>query len=269
MEWWILGPRALTGLENMAVDLHLADLLSQGEILPTLRLYTWEPWAISLGCHQRADSIDMDCCIADGIDVVRRPTGGRAVFHAEELTYSVVMRTERRTILEVYNDVSRSLARGLRFLGVPAELVSVQEDFRGAYRRASSVMCFSSSALHEVQVGGKKLVGSAQRRFEMPDGNTSQVILQHGSILIGSAHRRLPDYVRTGDEQRSRMRTEIESKSTEIETELGRSVTIWEVADAVRRGFEDEWGIRFSVPEQCDELVERLAGVDDKMLIHA
>lgn len=256
-EWYLLETGARSGKENMDIDCRLAEVAFLNRAFsPTLRFYAWSPWAISLGYHQSSEEIDDGRCVAEGIDIVRRPTGGRAVFHAEELTYSVVMVTQSPFGgLAVYSAIGRALVRGLRLLGVNAELVADpvpskagQTDSQALHRHKSSVACFASSARSEIQAAGKKLVGSAQRRFPMPDRSMAHVVLQHGSILIGKAHRRLPEFVCGDEKTRKHLQEEITTKSTELETLLGKKLTVEEVSAAVRQGFEEELGIVFRTP---------------------
>ncbi len=211
---------------------------------PSLRLYRWQPWAISLGHHQSPDDLDLARCAAEGIDVVRRPTGGRAILHAEELTYCVVMYTGRRAVLTVYNDISRALVRGLKLFGVEVTLQKSQPNFPEAYRHASAIPCFTSSARYEIEWRGRKLVGSAQRRYG--DGERD-VVLQHGSILCGPAHKRLTDFLRVPDHAViDRVRREMEEKTVDLREITGSGVALDRLAGCIKRGFEEEWGIQFN-----------------------
>jgi len=246
--WLVVDPSAQTGARNMRCDEETARALQHalpGDAHATLRLYRWNPWAISLGYHQSADDLDAALCARDGIDIVRRPTGGRAILHAEELTYCLVMEAGRRSVLEVYNDISRALVRGLQLFGVPVTLQKAQPNFAETYRQASSIPCFTSSARYEIEWGGRKLVGSAQRRF--PDGERD-VVLQHGSILCGPAHRRLVDYLRIADPAvRDQIRKEMAEKTVELSAILGTSPDVGKLAACIRRGFEMEWAIAFDI----------------------
>ena len=144
--WQCLCTGSNTGAFNMELDGFLAKSLLDGSGVPTLRLYQWNPWAISLGFNQDMSKIDVERCVSDRIDVVRRPTGGRAVFHAEELTYSVVMHADGKSVLDIYNLISKALVQGLRLFGVNATLSRSQADLREHYKTPSSIPCFTASA---------------------------------------------------------------------------------------------------------------------------
>jgi lipoate-protein ligase A len=243
-----VDPGAQTGAVNMRIDEETARALQHalpGDSHAMLRLYRWKPWAISLGHHQSADDLDAALCATDGIDIVRRPTGGRAILHAEELTYCLVMEAGRRSVLQVYNDISRALVHGLQLFGVAVTLQKSQPNFAVSYRQASSIPCFTSSARYEIEWGGRKMVGSAQRRFS--DGERD-IVLQHGSILCGPAHRRLVDYLRIADPAvRNQIRNEMAEKTVDLCEILGTLPDAGKLAACIRRGFELEWGISFDI----------------------
>ena len=241
-----------TGARNMNYDEALArSFFGEGAGVPTLRLFRWKPWAVSLGYNQNAADLDQAKCARDGIDVVRRPTGGRAILHAQELTYSVTLPAGRTTILQVYNDIGRALVRGLNLFGVDVALQRSQPDFRSAYRQPSSIPCFTSSARYELDWNGKKLVGSAQRRFS--DGER-EVVLQHGSILCGPAHRRLAELLAVTDPAiLDQLRRDLEEKTTDLSEILGREVDLNALGECIRQGFEREWGVVFSTDHPHNE----------------
>lgn len=245
MDWRFLNTGYHNGAYNMELDESLAQSLVQGNGPATVRVYGWTPPAISLGWNQRIDEIDTAKARSHSIDVVRRPTGGRAILHSAELTYSVTMVTAGKNILAVYNDISRALVCGLRLLGVEASLEKSQPHFPTLYQSPSSVACFSSSARYEIQIGGKKLAGSAQRRYVGVHGE--EVVLQHGSLLLGPDHRQLVDFLRFNRESDRRVLfDEIELRTTDLYTELGRVIPFDEAAEAIRTGFEEAWGIRLN-----------------------
>ena len=248
--WRFQDTGTASGAVNMRYDELLARRLASGTGTETLRVYRWKPWAVSLGYHQNEGDIDAARCARDGLEIVRRPTGGRAILHAEELTYCIVMNARGRSVLQAYNDISRALVRGLAAFGVDAALQKSQPDFPSRYRDAASVPCFTSSARYEIEWKGRKLVGSAQRRYAE---NGRDVILQHGSILCGPAHRRLSDYLSTRNRTvLEQIRQEMAAKTVDVAEILGEPVDTGELAGAVREGFEAEWGLTFDV--QATEL---------------
>jgi lipoate-protein ligase A len=209
---------------------------------PVMRVYQWLPWCISLGYHQSDRCLNQDLCRKEGVDVVRRQTGGRAVFHAEEITYSVILPRDHALSVSVsmtYQYLSQGLANGLRKLGVPASFQRRAVDLKSHYTKKISASCFSAASLHEIVVHGKKLVGSAQRR--LPGG-----VLQHGSILIGSAHLTLFQYFKglTGDERES-LTSEMAGKTATIESVLQSPVSIDRISQALREGMAETFKINF------------------------
>ncbi|MGH7458374.1 MAG: lipoate--protein ligase family protein [Longimicrobiaceae bacterium] len=158
----------------MAVDAALAGSVDGGGA-PVLRFYRWSPACLSFGRHQSADGrYDQDKVRRAGVDVVRRPSGGRAVLHQRELTYSVCLPASRGRPRQLYQSVNRALVRGLRSLGVP---VSLAPSLNGSLPKPSLTPCFGDAVPGEVIAAGRKLVGSAQARYQSS-------ILQHGSLLL-------------------------------------------------------------------------------------
>jgi lipoate-protein ligase A len=251
MLWQFRDTGCQTGSFNMAFDESLAQSLLISDHAHVVRVYGWQPPAISLGWHQDVNEIDVEKAAAAGVDVVRRPTGGRAILHSDEVTYSVVMVATRRGVLSVYQSISEALTRGLRALGAPVALEKSQPHFPSLYRFPSSVACFASAARYEIQISGRKLVGSAQRRYARPDGR--EVVLQHGSILLGGDHLRIVDFMKHLDEeQRVHMKEDLRGKTIDLSTALGRRIRPDEVTVALRKGFEEEWGIVFSAADASE-----------------
>jgi lipoate-protein ligase A len=245
MEWRFLDSGYASGTENMMLDVDLAQHLLAGRGGNVVRVYGWRPPAISLGWNQSDHDLERDRVRQAGIDMVRRPTGGRAILHSQELTYSVIMLASGKHVLEVYDSISKALVKGLRSLGVDAVLERSQPHFPSEYRRRSSIACFTSSARHEITVAGRKLVGSAQRRYARSDG--LEVVLQHGSVLLGPDHRRIVQFFAGGDDElRSVIERELRLHTTDLGEVTGRTIAYGEVAEVVRRGFEESWGVRFS-----------------------
>ena len=178
--WRVLSHGPQDGAWNMALDEAIAQAVGAGQVPATIRFYAWGAPTVSLGCLQATDgAIAPAVCRERGVAVVRRPTGGRAVLHDDELTYSVCVPRdgfwERVGVAESFRLLGAGLIAGLRRLGVSAAL-GKSDDGPSAEARVEA--CFLMRRMPAVLVAGKKLVGSAQRRW---DG----VLLQHGSLLLG------------------------------------------------------------------------------------
>jgi lipoate-protein ligase A len=175
MSWRLLDTPPARGAWNMALDEALAESVAEGGG-PVLRFYRWSPPCLSLGRNQPAAGLyDEEAIRARGWDVVRRPTGGRAVLHHRELTYSAALPdTLLGSPREAYTAMNRALVAGLRRLGVDA---AVQGDTGRRAPLPSTSPCFAEPVEGEVMAGGRKLVGSAQRRM-------GSVVLQHGSLPL-------------------------------------------------------------------------------------
>ncbi len=178
-QWRLILDPPVSGKENMEKDLELMEEVATGECPPTLRLYRWNPPAVSLGYFQDENEVvDMKACRDAGIDVVRRPTGGRAVLHDQELTYSIIVPEvhpfiNKGGVIDAYRSISRGIVTAFNLLDIVAVLTPEEHNRAGL----APGSCFDSSTAYEIQVDGKKVVGSAQLRR---DG----IVLQHGSILF-------------------------------------------------------------------------------------
>src|SRR5438094_5703375 len=177
-DWRVVFDPAANGAWNMAVDEVLLDGVAAGSAPPTLRFYAWSPACLSLGYFQPFSVVNLEGCRGLGVDVVRRPTGGRAILHDRELTYSVALPASvlgrDAGILPSYRRLSLALQTGLRRLGIDASLAPESE---APNRALHGPACFDRPSAHEILLHGRKLVGSAQMR-------RGGGLLQHGSILI-------------------------------------------------------------------------------------
>jgi lipoate-protein ligase A len=211
----------------MAMDESLMGSARQGGII--LRFYQWEPGCLSFGRNQTARGrYDGQAAARRGIDVVRRPTGGRAVYHRRELTYSVTAPAAWAPLREAYLRINRALAAGLRHLGVPAAVAAKKAG--GTAPRPSSRACFRDPLPGEVTALGLKLVGSAQWRNE-------SALLQHGSILMYN-DQELVERLRVGG---SRARTPL--PATSLANLVDRVPSSDDLVQALAGGFEEELGI--------------------------
>lgn len=233
--WLFVDSGAGSGLANMFLDEELLARAQEGETAPVLRFYTWNPPAVSLGRFQRMEtSVNREACTRRGIDIVQRVTGGRAVLHHRELTYSIVARTDHALfpsdILGTYKIIATGLLAGLKNLGIPAEMVSRGGRHAALVKKvAKDPACFSSPSWYEILAGGRKIIGSAQRRLLC-------AFLQHGSILLdydaGLEAEVIPGGC-AGD------------GVTCIRSERGQEVPIEEVKQAFVKGFAEALQIEF------------------------
>lgn len=203
--------------------------------IPRLRFYSWQPWALSLGYNQDIAQINVAEVEQRGYGIVRRPTGGRAVFHAEEITYAVAMVGKGQGVQDSYAAINQALLRGFQLLGATGiEFNRSQPDFREHYASTESASCFSASALSELMWQGRKLAGSAQRRY-------SNVLLQHGSILLGDAHLEIIDLLNSPNSdpnRRQRMRQMLRSRTATLADVFnGAAPPFSQIAEALREGF--------------------------------
>ncbi len=231
------------GATNMAVDEAILIQQSKGLVPPTLRFYGWHPAAFSLGYFQQTErAIDLERCRQYGVEWVRRLTGGRAILHEREVTYSVVAGQEdpkvSGTVILSYLKISQGILAGLKLLGVNARLAQ-----RGGRKRPGSAACFDAPSWYEIVVEGKKLVGSAQTR-------KYGSILQHGSILIELNTTKLFSLlVYPNEEIRERKRRDFAEKACSLAEVMGREPTYGEVVEAITRGFDQGLGIRIEKGE--------------------
>ncbi len=155
----IIDEQPRSGAANMALDQAIAEACAAGDVPPTLRFYRWQPPAVSLGRHQTLEEIDLDATVARGYDIVRRPTGGRAILHTDELTYAVAApATEPRvegSIMDAYLRLSNALLTGLRRLGLEADKAA------GSVRAGPDVSaaCFEVPSAYEITARGPQTAG--------------------------------------------------------------------------------------------------------------
>ncbi len=240
MNWHLIETGFSSGKFNMDYDYKLASECPPDEAF--LRFYRWNPFCISLGANQNLSDINLAEARKDGIDVVKRPTGGRAILHAEELTYSAVIPlNDKLTPKEIYSRISYALINGLTIYNTvlsQAELETVQPNFPSLLKEDENIMCFASTAKSEVKFEGKKLIGSAQRKMK-------NVILQHGSILCGGFHKKLPDYLNLSQLQKEIFKKELLTKTIELESILNQKTDYEKLSECLIAGFENVFEIDF------------------------
>jgi lipoate-protein ligase A len=255
--WRLISTPAAPGAWNMAVDEAILESIGRGASLPTLRLYAWTPACLSLGVAQPFADVDTVRLRTRGWDVVRRITGGRAILHTDELTYSVTGPAENPilagSVLESYNRLAKALLRAVQDLNLPVEMKEGKANESGK----SNPVCFEVPSTYEITVDGKKLIGSAQARRK--DG-----VLQHGSLpLVGDLTRITEALAFADSSAREDAATRLLARAATAESALGHAVDWETAARSMVRAFEAELGIQFERGElssvelaRADELVK-------------
>jgi lipoate-protein ligase A len=249
--WRLLTTPPARGAWNMAVDEAILEHVERGDVLPTLRLYAWDPPCLSLGRAQPFTDVDTVRLEAHGWDVVRRMTGGRAILHTDELTYSVTGPVDEPrlagTVLESYNRLAGALLAAVHDLGLPVEMKEGKAESSGE----PNPVCFEVPSTYEITVGGKKLIGSAQARRK--DG-----VLQHGSLpLTGDLTRICQALVFPDEAARETAMARLLARATTVESVLGREVGWETAAQAFVRAFEAQLGLIFERGELSESELAR------------
>ena len=248
------------GARNMAVDSAIAGAVGAGRQPATLRLYGWNPYCLSLGYGQRIREADTEALRRNGWDLVRRPTGGKAILHGDELTYSLCLPLDHPLasgdIVASYRRISTLLLRALEALGLSA---TAEATDASAGRARSGPVCFAQPSHYEILVDGRKLIGSAQLRRK-------GVMLQHGTIPICGDVARVCDALRFESEAaRAKQRTRTRQRAVTLTEALGRSPAWDEVADALEAGFAHALALeRQPGALSAEEEVDAAALVRDK-----
>ncbi|NLJ60635.1 MAG: lipoate--protein ligase family protein [Firmicutes bacterium] len=250
MKWRLLRTGHNSGAWNMAVDEAIMIHVAKKAVPPTFRLYGWAPPTLSLGRLQSFErDVDPENCRNLGVDIVRRPTGGRAVLHDNEVTYSFIISEDDPLLPPNLRDsfylATEGIVKGLSTLGLDAEIKgrqcaggladAYQSELRGnreANQNVQSGACFDSPSWYEVVAENKKLVGSAQARLK-------GVFLQHGSILITLDADKICRVLQYDDpDARALASTQLLEHATSIEAILGRPVSFQEIEEAVISGMK-------------------------------
>jgi lipoate-protein ligase A len=239
----ILEEEPRSGAANMAIDQAMALACAAGESPPTLRFYRWQPPTVSLGRHQPLAEIDRSAVAALGYDLVRRSTGGRAILHVDELTYSVAAPADeprlRGGVMDAYLRLSNGLLAGLQALGLQAEKAA------GNVRTAPDVSaaCFEAPSAYEITAAGRKLIGSAQSR-------RARYVLQHGSLPLTGDITRLVELLALPLGERVELRRQLVERAGTLAQALGVDedapvVQFHAVAQALAKGFARSLNLSF------------------------
>ncbi|MCA0985995.1 lipoate--protein ligase family protein [Guptibacillus algicola] len=261
-QWAFINSGNRSPAYNMALDEALLKWHSEGEIPPVIRFYGWDPATLSVGYFQQVDrDIDLSAVEKYNLGFVRRPTGGRAVLHDKEVTYSVIVNEDYpnmpKTVTEAYRVISEGLRIGFVELGLDAYFAIPQsEEEKAELRSPRSGVCFDSPSYYELVVEGRKVAGSAQTRQK-------GVILQHGSILLDIDEDKLFDCFKfKNDRIRERMQRGFRKKAVAINALRSNRVSIEEAIQAFYHGFEEGLGIElvpFELTQEQETYVNELA----------
>ena len=228
--WRLILSDPLPGKMNMALDAAILEAVGRGTVLPTLRLYAWSPPCLSLGYSQPFSDVDLSRLDQQGWDVVRRPTGGRAILHTDELTYSVIgPRTEPRLeggLMSSYRRISSALFQALHLLGLPVKVHAGKNPL--AHHQP---VCFENPSDFEITVEGKKIIGSAQARKK-------EGILQHGSLpLSGDLTRITQALYYPSEQERKEAGKILLEKATTAASILNEEISWKKASEAFRESF--------------------------------
>ncbi len=219
-EWRLLKLREDSGAMQMAIDEAILIARSKNSVPNTLRFFTWNPPCLTIGYFQSLQKeVDVKNAERQGVDIVRRYTGGGAVFHDKELTYSLAISEDNvpQDIVASYQKICSAIINGLKNLNINSKFKQI----------------------NDIVVNGKKISGSAQTRKE-------GVVLQHGTILIDLDIKKMFSLLKVPDEKiKDKMIKSVEERVTSLKKELGRNVTLEELKKSLRSGFEQIFDIEF------------------------
>jgi len=219
-QWRLLQTGFNTASTNMAIDRAVLVANSEGKVPPTVRFYAWKPPAISIGYFQSlAEEIDLDACKTHGVDYVRRITGGGAVFHESELTYSIVIPESHsqipKNVLESYGRICGAVMKGLSNLGIESKYAPI----------------------NDIIAYGKKISGNAQTR-------KARTVLQHGTVLTDVDVDKMFLLLKVPNEKiKDKLIADVKQRVTSVRNILEKDLPFEKIAQAMKAGFEEEFNI--------------------------
>ena len=237
----------------MALDEALLLSSSQKLSPPTLRLYSWQPPAISIGYAQKISDVDLVALSQNNWGIVRRPTGGKAILHIDELTYSITAPLDdpmmAGSLLDSYRRISAALQRSLELLGITTAADQQYPNLSG--QKSTDAVCFKTPSNFEITWNEKKLIGSAQAR-------KAGGVLQHGSIpLFGDLSRITQGLNYASQNDRELAAQQTRERAVTLEKADGHLITWEQVSEAMIAGFSSQFGIQLMSDEPTqNELAE-------------
>jgi len=236
-QWRLIETGDNTAFTNMAMDKAVLVSISRGKVPPTVRFYRWRPSAISIGYFQSLEEeVNLDICKNFGVDYVRRITGGGAVYHEKELTYSIIISESHpkipKNIMESYRIICGALIKGLKNLGIESTYVPI----------------------NDIITNGKKISGNAQTRKE-------KTVLQHGTILKDVNIEKMFFLLRVPNEKiKDKLIADVKERVTSIKHVLEKEISFEEISTAIKSGFEKEFNIELvkgTFTEEEEELTKK------------
>lgn len=266
--WNFIDSGNCTPSFNMACDEALLMWHSEGKIKPTIRFYGWNPPTLSIGYFQTVEKeIDMDAVKFHKFGFVRRPTGGRAVLHDQELTYSVIVSEAHpkmpQSVTEAYRVISEGILEGFKELGLDAYFAIPKTSGElDELKNPRSSVCFDAPSWYELVVEGRKVAGSAQTRQK-------GVILQHGSILLDIDEEVLFSLFKFKNERlKSRMMEAFKNKAVSINRLTKKSVSIDQAKLAFKHGFQKGLGIELEPYVLNEEQLHIIKGIEEEKYLN-
>ncbi len=262
-QWRLLVTPASHGAWNMAIDEALLEAVGQDQSLPCLRLYSWTPPCLSIGYAQPCADIDRNRLFDLGWDWVRRPTGGRAILHTDELTYSVIAPLDEPRVsggvLESYQRLSNALLVALHSVNIPAVARPISPSVK---LNTDGPVCFEVPSNYEIVVGGKKLIGSAQARRK-------NSVLQHGTLPLWGDLTRITRALVYPDEQTRRYAaSRLLSQATTVEAVLGYLIDWGAATQAFITGFHSALNIQFFQDDLSDQEMNQARRLAEEKYMH-
>lgn len=229
-QWRLLQTGYDSASSNMAIDNAILIANSKGRVPPTVRFYGWVPPAISIGYFQSlTDEVDIDVCKRLGVGYVRRITGGGAVYHEKEVTYSIVVPESHpeipKNIIQSYGRICGAVIRGLGFMGIESDYAPI----------------------NDIVAGGRKISGNAQTR-------KAGTVLQHGTVLMDVDVDKMFSLLKVPNEKiKDKLIADVKQRVTSIRHMVGKDVSFEEVTSAMMRGFEEEFHVELVEGSLCEE----------------
>jgi lipoate-protein ligase A len=256
--WRLLITPPLDGATNMAIDEAILYALAAGHGKPTLRFFQWEPPCLSLGYNQHWHEVDLAACERLGYTWTRRPTGGKAILHTDEVTYSLIIPQDdphiHGGIVESYRVLSLGLLNGLARLGLQAQQATKEAMLAKVRAGKSGPVCFDAPSRYEITWQDKKLIGSAQLRRK-------KIVLQHGTLPLYGDLNRILAVLAFSEEERTQQTALLPQRATTLEKALGKILSFEEVVTALIQGFAEQLNLSF----QEKPLTEHERNLADKL----